>query len=69
MIGRLREIEYLQTFVREAAVSGGTLLVSGGPGVGKTTLLDAAADTRERPGNDRSAASPPSSRSRSATPR
>jgi hypothetical protein len=42
LVGRLEELEFLQAFVREAAVDGGTLLVSGGPGVGKTTLLDAA---------------------------
>ena len=42
LVGRLEELEFLQAFVRDTAVNGGTLLVSGGPGVGKTTLLDAA---------------------------
>ncbi len=42
LVGRLEEVDFLQAFVREAAVNGGTLLVSGGPGVGKTALLDAA---------------------------
>jgi DNA-binding CsgD family transcriptional regulator len=42
LFGRLREIEFVQTFVREAAVTGGSLLVSGDPGVGKTALLDVA---------------------------
>jgi hypothetical protein len=37
LVGRLEELEFLQAFVREAAVDGGTLLVSGGPGVGKTS--------------------------------
>ena len=52
MIGRLREIEYLQTFVREVAVTGGVLLLSGDAGVGKTTLLDAAADYTRASGGD-----------------
>ena len=42
LVGRHEELEFLRAFVREAAVDGGTVLVSGGPGVGKTTLLDAA---------------------------
>jgi predicted ATP-dependent serine protease len=42
LVGRLEELGFLEAFVREAAVNGGTLLVSGGPGVGKTSLLDAA---------------------------
>ena len=42
LVGRLEELEFLEAFVRAAAVNGGTLLVSGGPGVGKTALLDAA---------------------------
>ena len=42
LVGRQEELEFLEAFVRAAAVNGGTLLVSGGPGVGKTALLDAA---------------------------
>jgi hypothetical protein len=41
LVGRLEELGFLEAFVREAAVNGGTLQVSGGPGVGKTSLLDA----------------------------
>lgn len=42
LVGRQEELEFLEAFVRAAAVNGGTVLVSGGPGVGKTALLDAA---------------------------
>ncbi|TCM46549.1 AAA family ATPase [Kribbella sp. VKM Ac-2568] len=42
LVGRLPELEFLRAFVSEAAVTGGILVVSGEPGVGKSTLLDAA---------------------------
>ena len=44
LIGRVRELDLLQRFFREAAVSGGALLLSGDPGVGKTALVNALAD-------------------------
>ena len=43
LIGRNDDREYLTAFADRAAVSGGALLLSGEPGVGKTVLLDAAA--------------------------
>ncbi|GAA4574337.1 LuxR family transcriptional regulator [Micromonospora coerulea] len=42
MVGRQVELARLQGFLREAAVGGGTLVVSGEPGVGKTALLETA---------------------------
>lgn len=44
LIGRGRETGFLERFFRQAAVSGGALLLSGEPGVGKTALLDALGD-------------------------
>ena len=44
LIGRDREAGFLERFFRQAAVSGGALLLSGEPGVGKTALLDALGD-------------------------
>ncbi len=43
LVGRQDELVALQRFTDEAATGGGTLLVSGEPGVGKTALLDAVA--------------------------
>lgn len=44
LVGRKLELEALHTFLADAASRGGTLLVSGDPGVGKTALLKAAVD-------------------------
>ncbi|WP_432945523.1 ATP-binding protein [Kribbella sp. CA-253562] len=44
LVGRSQELQYLQAFVREATDNGAALVVSGDPGVGKTALLDAAAE-------------------------
>jgi DNA-binding CsgD family transcriptional regulator len=43
LLGRVRELEVIGTFLDSAAVDGGALLFSGEPGVGKTALLEAAA--------------------------
>ncbi|MGN9842020.1 helix-turn-helix transcriptional regulator [Nonomuraea sp. H19] len=43
LLGRLQELAFLRRFTSEVGVTGGALLLSGDPGVGKTTLLDAAA--------------------------
>ena len=44
LIGRETEIDRLRAFVAPVRVDGGALLVTGEPGVGKTALLEAAAD-------------------------
>jgi DNA-binding CsgD family transcriptional regulator len=44
LVGRDRELDMLRGFLREAAARGGTLLLRGDPGIGKTALLDAAAE-------------------------
>ena len=43
LTGRTRELGFLQGFARETAVSGGALILSGDPGMGKTALLNALA--------------------------
>ncbi|MEU5950453.1 AAA family ATPase [Micromonospora sp. NPDC047465] len=43
LVGRARELDLLETFLVGAATRGGTLVVSGEAGVGKTALLEAAA--------------------------
>jgi len=43
LTGRSRELHFLEGFFRQAAVSGGALVLSGDPGVGKTALLNALA--------------------------
>lgn len=50
LTGRPRELDFLAGFFRQAAVSGGALLVSGDPGVGKTALLNAVADAASAAG-------------------
>jgi predicted ATP-dependent serine protease len=45
LVGRDREFGFLQGFFQEAAVSGGAVLLSGEPGVGKTALLNGLADS------------------------
>ena len=44
LTGRVRELDFLRGFFGQAAVSGGALLLTGDPGVGKTALLNALAD-------------------------
>ena len=44
LVGRDAEVDRLTAFVRTACRDGGALLVTGEPGIGKTELLDAAAD-------------------------
>ncbi len=43
LIGRELELSHLATALREAPERGGAVLVSGAPGIGKTSLLNAAA--------------------------
>ena len=52
LTGRTRELGFLQGFARETAVSGGALILSGDPGMGKTALLDALADSVLTLGDD-----------------
>jgi tetratricopeptide (TPR) repeat protein/DNA-binding CsgD family transcriptional regulator/transcriptional regulator with XRE-family HTH domain len=44
LVGRDHELTVLRAFVDEVSVQGGALLLSGEPGVGKSALLDAAAE-------------------------
>jgi DNA-binding CsgD family transcriptional regulator len=44
LVGRDRELGLLRDFFQQAAVSGGSLVLSGEPGVGKTALSNALAD-------------------------
>lgn len=50
LIGRDQDVEFVREFVDDAAFRGGTLLVSGDAGVGKTALLDVAALHAEEAG-------------------
>jgi len=44
LVGRQVDVELIRSFVVRAAAEGGAILVSGEPGVGKSVLLDAAAE-------------------------
>jgi hypothetical protein len=50
LVGRDRELGFLREFFHEAAVSGGAVLLSGDPGVGKTALLNDLADSASAAG-------------------
>src|SRR6266568_4364527 len=45
LIGRDRDLGFLREFVRQAAAGGGALVLSGDPGMGKTALLNALAES------------------------
>jgi len=44
LVGRDQELELIASFLKQAAADGATLLFTGEPGIGKTALLDAAAE-------------------------
>jgi predicted ATPase len=44
LVGREPDVERLRAFLDGARASGGSLLLSGGPGMGKTVLLDLTAE-------------------------
>ena len=50
LVGRAGELDLLTRFLRDAASGGGVLLLSGDPGVGKTTLLRAASEAAQAAG-------------------
>jgi DNA-binding CsgD family transcriptional regulator len=50
LVGRGDELALIRSFAGESAVRGGVLLLSGEPGVGKTVLLDAAAEAASAAG-------------------
>jgi DNA-binding CsgD family transcriptional regulator len=43
LVGRDKELQFLHSFLSDAAAGGGALLISGDAGVGKTAMLDVAA--------------------------
>ena len=45
LIGRDRDLGFLLEFFRQAAPGGGALVLSGDPGMGKTALLNAMAES------------------------
>ncbi|MYX28838.1 AAA family ATPase [Streptomyces sp. SID8381] len=49
--GRQRELALLEAFLGRSAVEGGALLLTGEPGMGKTALLQKAADRAEQDGS------------------
>ena len=50
LLGREAEMDRVRAFLATARTDGGTLLVTGEPGVGKTVLLDAASDVASAAG-------------------
>jgi DNA helicase TIP49 (TBP-interacting protein) len=50
LIGRDRDLGFLLEFFRQAAPGGGALVLSGDPGMGKTALLNALAQSEPRRG-------------------
>ena len=50
LVGRDRELGFLQEFFRQTAVSGGALFLSGDPGVGKTALVNVLAGSTSAAG-------------------
>lgn len=50
LVGRLREVDFLRRFLQQTGVNGGTLLLSGEAGVGKTALLEATVDAAHAAG-------------------
>ena len=50
LVGRDEEVHRLLEFVGQVATDGGSLALAGGPGLGKTALLDVAATAAERAG-------------------
>jgi DNA-binding CsgD family transcriptional regulator len=50
LFGRHQELKFIRSFLGQAAAEGSALLLSGEPGVGKTVLLDAAAQAASAAG-------------------
>jgi DNA-binding CsgD family transcriptional regulator len=50
LVGRAKELDLIRSFLDQSMAGGGTLLLSGAPGVGKTALLAAAAQTASESG-------------------
>ena len=50
LVGRDRELGFLQEFFQQTAVSGGALFLSGDPGVGKTALVNVLAGSTSAAG-------------------
>ena len=51
LVGRDAELAVIRSFLSAATVDGGALLLLGEPGLGKTTLLDAAAELASAAGS------------------
>jgi DNA-binding CsgD family transcriptional regulator len=50
LVGREQELGFIRSFLSHAALHGGSLIVFGEPGSGKTAILDAAADFAAKSG-------------------
>src|SRR4051794_17005784 len=50
LLGRQHDLDVVRSFVGQASVSGGALVIAGEPGIGKTALLDAVATEAEASG-------------------